>query len=173
MSTASSPSATRYPGRPSSNNRTLMSPVSLANMGSAETGPSLNFDDSDLVTHTTQDELTSTSDYREHGGVQNHGIPGAPLQEDQYGHLHGATSEFAFLHFAKQKLTSLPSMTLEFCDYPLGWGDSLPRVLAPKEIADELVRTYFDFGLSTSRFVHEPSLCDIYSSCTKPYPARN
>ncbi|RSL50706.1 hypothetical protein CEP54_011773 [Fusarium duplospermum] len=51
------------------------------------------------------------------GGDDNQGdTPTAPLQEDQYGHLHGGSSEFAFLHFARQKLSSLPSMSIDFCD---------------------------------------------------------
>ncbi|KAF4967221.1 hypothetical protein FSARC_5200 [Fusarium sarcochroum] len=88
--------------------------------------------------------------------------PNAPLQEDQYGHLHGGASEFAFLHFAKQKLSSLPSMSIDFCDYPLTGSGSSPCVLPPKAIADELIRNYFDFGLSTSRFVHQPSFRESY-----------
>lgn len=88
--------------------------------------------------------------------------PTAPLQEDQYGHLHGGSSEFAFLHFARQKLSSLPSMSIDFCDYPLAGSGSLPHVLPPKPIADELIRNYFDLGLSTSRFVHQPSFLETY-----------
>ncbi|RSL64123.1 hypothetical protein CEP53_004216 [Fusarium sp. AF-6] len=88
--------------------------------------------------------------------------PTAPLQEDQYGHLHGGSSEFAFLHFAIQKLSSLPSMSIDFCDYPLTGSGSLPHVLPPKPIADELIRNYFDFGLSTSRFMHQPSFQESY-----------
>lgn len=88
--------------------------------------------------------------------------PTAPLQEDQYGHLHGGASEFAFLHFARQKLSSLPSMSIDFCDYPLAGSGSLPHVLPPMPIADELIRNYFDFGLSTSRFVHQPSFQESY-----------
>ncbi|KAE8136458.1 hypothetical protein BDV38DRAFT_293877 [Aspergillus pseudotamarii] len=81
----------------------------------------------------------------------------APLQQDQYGHVHWTSSVFAFLNIAKQKLTSLPSMSIDFCDYPLSSSRALPRVLPPKAVADELVKNYFDFGLSTSRFVHEPT----------------
>ncbi|RSL89026.1 hypothetical protein CEP51_001450 [Fusarium floridanum] len=99
--------------------------------------------------------------------------PTAPLQEDQYGHLHGGSSEFAFLHFARQKLSSLPSMSINFCGYPLTSSRSLPHVLPPKPISDELIRNYFDFGLSTSRFVHQPSfqesyeqLCGLLSQCS-------
>ncbi|RSM15346.1 hypothetical protein CEP52_000777 [Fusarium oligoseptatum] len=47
--------------------------------------------------------------------------PTAPLQEDQYGHLHGGSSEFAFLHFARQKLSSLPSMSIDFLRLPPIW----------------------------------------------------
>ncbi|KAF9883561.1 hypothetical protein FE257_003200 [Aspergillus nanangensis] len=81
----------------------------------------------------------------------------APLQQDLYGHVHGSSSVFAFLNIAKQKLTSLPSMSIDFCDYPLFSSRALLQVLPPKEVADQLIKTYFNFGLSTSRFVHEPT----------------
>lgn len=53
-------------------------------------------------------------------------------------------------------------MSIDFCDYPLAGSGSLPHVLPPKPIADELIRNYFDFGLSTSRFVHRPSFQESY-----------
>ncbi|KAJ3961508.1 hypothetical protein N0V92_001781 [Colletotrichum tropicale] len=85
-----------------------------------------------------------------------------PLQEDQYGHFHGGASDFAFLHMAKQKLARLPSMSIHFSDYPLAESGNLPPILPPKPIADRLMRTFFDFGLTTSRFVHEPTLMESF-----------
>ncbi|KAL0934746.1 fungal specific transcription factor domain protein [Colletotrichum truncatum] len=96
------------------------------------------------------------------GGSASGETPNGPLQEDQYGHFHGGASEFAFLHMAKQKLASLPSMSIHFSDYPLAESGNLPPVLPPKPTADKLVRTFFDFGLTTSRFVHEPSLMESF-----------
>ncbi|KAF9876938.1 fungal specific transcription factor domain protein [Colletotrichum karsti] len=88
--------------------------------------------------------------------------PDGPLQEDQYGHFHGGASEFAFLHMAKQKLASLPSMSIRFSDYPLAESGDFPPIIPPKHIADKLLRVFFDFGLTTSRFVHEPSLVESF-----------
>ncbi|KAF3810495.1 Thiamine repressible regulatory protein thi1 [Colletotrichum gloeosporioides] len=88
--------------------------------------------------------------------------PDGPLQEDQYGHFHGGASDFAFLHMAKQKLARLPSMSIHFSDYPLAESGNLPPILPPKPIADKLIRTFFDFGLTTSRFVHEPTLMESF-----------
>ncbi|KAI8184753.1 putative transcriptional regulatory protein [Colletotrichum sp. SAR 10_77] len=88
--------------------------------------------------------------------------PDGPLQEDQYGHFHGGASDFAFLHMAKQKLARLPSMSIHFSDYPLAESGNLPPILPPKPIADRLMRTFFDFGLTTSRFVHEPTLMESF-----------
>ncbi|KAL4880355.1 fungal-specific transcription factor domain-containing protein [Aspergillus karnatakaensis] len=85
-----------------------------------------------------------------------------PPQKDQYGHYHGTASGFAFLQFVKTRLASLPSMSLDFSDYPLGPLGSRPGFLPPKSIADTLLRDYFDFGLTTSRFVHEPTLRILY-----------
>lgn len=87
--------------------------------------------------------------------------PDESLQEDQYGHIHGGSSEFAFLHLAKQKLARLPSMSILFSDYPLIAPENLPPILPPKNIADALLSNYFRFGLSTCRFVHEPSLASM------------
>ncbi|KAF4879213.1 putative transporter [Colletotrichum siamense] len=88
--------------------------------------------------------------------------PDGPLQEDQYGHFHGGASDFAFLHMAKQKLARLPSMSIHFSDYPLAESSNLPPILPPKPVADRLMRTFFDFGLTTSRFVHEPTLMESF-----------
>ncbi|KAF2175850.1 hypothetical protein K469DRAFT_763342 [Zopfia rhizophila CBS 207.26] len=84
------------------------------------------------------------------------------MQEGQYGNFHGGASEFAFLHFAKKKLASLPSMSIHFSDYPLAGSGTLPSILPPKPVADDLIRNYFDFGLIPSRFVHKPSLLECY-----------
>ncbi|KAI8263722.1 fungal specific transcription factor domain protein [Colletotrichum sp. SAR11_239] len=88
--------------------------------------------------------------------------PDGQLQEDQYGHFHGGASDFAFLHMAKQKLARLPSMSIHFSDYPLAESGNLPPILPPKPVADKLMRTFFDFGLTTSRFVHEPTLMESF-----------
>lgn len=88
--------------------------------------------------------------------------PDGPLQEDQYGHFHGGASEFAFLHTAKQKLARLPSISIHFSDYPLSDSEYAPTVLPPRPIAEKIMRTFFDFGLTTSRFVHEPSLMGTF-----------
>ncbi|CAG9952617.1 unnamed protein product [Clonostachys rosea f. rosea IK726] len=93
--------------------------------------------------------------------------PDASLQEDQYGHVHGGASEFAFLQFAKQKLASVPSMSIDFCDYPLT-PPAGPNVMPPKQIADLLLQTFFNFGLSTSRFIHQPSLTEDYEKLYNP-----
>ncbi|BCS26908.1 fungal specific transcription factor domain-containing protein [Aspergillus puulaauensis] len=85
-----------------------------------------------------------------------------PPQEDQYGHYHGSASGFAFLQSVKDRLASLPSMSLDFSDYPLAVPGKRPGILPPKAITDTLVRDYFDFGLTTSRFVHEPTLRVAY-----------
>lgn len=85
-----------------------------------------------------------------------------PPQEDQYGHYHGSASGFTFLQSVKDRLASLPSMSLDFSDYPLAVPGKRPGILPPKAIADTLVRDYFDFGLTTSRFVHEPTLRAAY-----------
>lgn len=63
---------------------------------------------------------------------------------------------------AKQKLARLPSMSIHFSDYPLAESSNLPPILPPKPVADRLVRTFFDFGLTTSRFVHEPTLMESF-----------
>ncbi|KAI8313844.1 hypothetical protein K4K61_006470 [Colletotrichum sp. SAR11_59] len=84
------------------------------------------------------------------------------VSEDQYGHFHGGASDFAFLHMAKQKLARLPSMSIHFSDYPLAESGNLPPILPPKPVADRLMRTFFDFGLTTSRFVHEPTLMESF-----------
>ncbi|KAI9035967.1 fungal specific transcription factor domain-containing protein [Aspergillus affinis] len=89
-------------------------------------------------------------------------MPDETPPEDQYGHFHGFATGFAFLQFAKQRLASLPSMPLDFSDYPLTNAGNLPSILPPKSVADDLIRDYFDFGLTTSRFVHKPSLLAVY-----------
>ncbi|OQV11028.1 Fungal specific transcription factor domain-containing protein [Cladophialophora immunda] len=88
--------------------------------------------------------------------------PEEPVQKDQYGHFHGGASGFVFLHIVKQRLARLPSMSLDFSDYPIAETGKFPSILPPKSIADALVRNYFDFGLTTSRFVHRPTLEATY-----------
>lgn len=86
------------------------------------------------------------------------------LQKDGYGHFHGEASEFAFLHFAKDKFASLPSMSIHFHDFPLVSSGKYMPVLPPKTIGDDIVHTFFDFGLTTSRFIHEPSFLSRYEA---------
>ncbi|KAE8358710.1 hypothetical protein BDV27DRAFT_169234 [Aspergillus caelatus] len=90
--------------------------------------------------------------------------PEEPPQEDQYGHFHGSASGFAFLQLVKARLASLPSMSLNFPDYPLLDSTNFPATLPPKSIADTLIHNYFDFGLTTSRFVHKSSLLASHGS---------
>ena len=114
--------------------------------------------------HSLEETSPSQSD---HGSLAStHHAPETPqgiLQEDQYGHMHGGSSEFAFLQFAKQKLSKLPSISIHFSDDPFTGPECQAAILPPKHIADELVRNFFDFGLTTSRFVHEPSLMNYYN----------
>lgn len=58
-------------------------------------------------------------------------------------------------------LSNLPAMSLQFVDHPLTESNTLPAILPPKKVADALVAGFFDFGLTTSRFVHKPSLMAI------------
>lgn len=84
--------------------------------------------------------------------------PDEALHQDQYGHFHGGSSGFSFMELAKRKLSSLPPMSMQFPDYPLAGSGDLAPMLPPRAVADDLVQTYFEFGLTTFRFVHEPSL---------------
>ncbi|KAJ3569374.1 hypothetical protein NPX13_g6111 [Xylaria arbuscula] len=89
------------------------------------------------------------------------GVPDDSLQEDQNGHIHGGASEFSFMHLARQRLASLPAVSIDFSDHPLPNPTSLAPILPPKHVTDQLIARYFDFGLSTSRLVHQPSLINI------------
>ncbi|KAI0970977.1 fungal-specific transcription factor domain-containing protein [Xylaria arbuscula] len=95
------------------------------------------------------------------GGMEGLDTPDESLQEDQNGHFHGGASEFAFMQLAKKRLASLPAVSIDFSDHPLPKSQSLAPVLPPKSTADQLIMGYFDFGLSTSRLVHKPSLINI------------
>ncbi|KAE8308235.1 fungal-specific transcription factor domain-containing protein [Aspergillus transmontanensis] len=103
--------------------------------------------------------------------------PEEPPQEDQYGHFHGSASGFAFLQLVKARLASLPSMSLNFPDYPLVNSTNSPATLPPKSIADTLIHNYFDFGLTTSRFVHKNSLLasheNLYSNNPDSLPSQD
>ncbi|KAI1311140.1 fungal-specific transcription factor domain-containing protein [Xylaria venustula] len=96
------------------------------------------------------------------GGMERLDTPDDSLQEDQNGHFHGGASEFAFMQLAKKRLASLPAVSIDFSDHPLPQSNSLAPVLPPKSTADQLITGYFDFGLSTSRVVHQPSLINIF-----------
>jgi hypothetical protein len=61
-----------------------------------------------------------------------------PPQKAQYGHFHGSASGFAFLQLVRARLASLPSVSLDFPDYPLVNSSNLPSVLPPKSIAETL-----------------------------------
>ena len=65
------------------------------------------------------------------------------------------------MHLARQRLASLPAVSIDFSDHPLPNPRSLAPILPPKQVADQLIAGYFDFGLSTSRFMHQPSLIDL------------
>lgn len=133
-----------------------------AAIGSSETQP-MDCEHQHRSTDMPGDEFENEDDEDFNNSFQsNKTPPKAPLDEDQYGHIHGGASVFTFLNITKQKLASLPAMSIDFCDYPLASTPHLPRVLPPKDIANQLVSTFFDFGLSTSRFVHEPSLRESY-----------
>jgi hypothetical protein len=94
----------------------------------------------------------------------NEGTIEDTVQQDQFGHYHGGTSEFAYLQYTKQKLASIPSMSIYFVDSPFPKLEESDWILPPKPIADELMHSYFDFGLTTTRFVHEPSMRQIYET---------
>lgn len=96
--------------------------------------------------------------------VHAHITPEDPPQQDQYGHFHGSSSGFAFLQLAKGRLASLQSMSLDFPDYPIVSQSSFPAALPPKSIADKIVHNYFDFGLTTSRFVNRNHLLASYEN---------
>jgi hypothetical protein len=68
------------------------------------------------------------------------------------------------LQLAKARLASLPSMSLDFPDFPIVNTINLPATLPPKSVADTLIHNYFDFGLTTSRFVHQKSLWASYEN---------
>ncbi|GAP89457.1 putative finger protein [Rosellinia necatrix] len=93
--------------------------------------------------------------------VTNPDAPDESLQEDKNGRIHGGASEFAFMQLAKKRLANLPAMSIDFPDDPLPCPAGLAAVLPPKDIADQLTARYFEFGLSTSRLVHKPSLIQI------------
>ncbi|KAL4954407.1 hypothetical protein BDW69DRAFT_183538 [Aspergillus filifer] len=56
-------------------------------------------------------------------------------QEDGYGHYHESASGFAFLQLVKDRLASLPSMSLDFSDYPSPVPEGRLGILPPKSIA--------------------------------------
>jgi hypothetical protein len=87
-----------------------------------------------------------------------------PPQEDQYGHFHGSASGFAFLQLAKARLACLPPVSLDSPDFPIVNTINLPATLPPKSVADTLIHNYFDFGLTTSRFVHQKRLWASYEN---------
>ena len=55
-------------------------------------------------------------------------------------------------------------MLLDFPDFPIVNTIDLPTTLPPKPVADSLIHNYFDFGLVTSRFVHQKSLWASYEN---------
>ena len=95
------------------------------------------------------------------GSMTKNDAPDDSLQEDQNGHVHGGASEFAFLQLAKQRLACLPAVSIDFSDHPLPSSRNFPPIMPPESVAHHLISTYFDFGLSTSRFVHQPSLIGV------------
>ncbi|RWA12862.1 hypothetical protein EKO27_g2237 [Xylaria grammica] len=126
-----------------------------------------------VTNHPQTSPASEESDYEHHLGTRSHNrrLDGnsmtkldtldESLQEDQNGHFHGGASEFAFMQLAKQRLASLPAVSIDFSDHPLPHAKSPAPILPPKHITDQLITRYFDFGLSTSRLVHQPSLISI------------
>lgn len=112
--------------------------------------------------HPSEALNLSISEPQRHSPAQHNPTLEEPPQEDQYGHYHGSASGFAFLLSVKDRLASLPSMSLDFSDYSLAVPGKRPGILPPKAVADTIMRDYFDFGLTTSRFVHEPTLRVAY-----------
>ncbi|KAI0442407.1 fungal-specific transcription factor domain-containing protein [Xylaria telfairii] len=121
---------------------------------------------SSTINHSRASRFSEESDPENHQNLLSHGIkkvdtPDETLQEDQNGHIHGGASEFSFMQLAKQRLLSLPAVSIDFSDHPLPHPKFLTPTLPPKATADQLIARYFDFGLSTSRLVHKRSLTDI------------
>ncbi|KPM36781.1 hypothetical protein AK830_g9787 [Neonectria ditissima] len=149
METATTGPADGRPGRTPTSLPTAAASVESTGLQSSQLDISLS--DPQPQGHSTEEvrsEVTSTE----------------TLQEDQYGYVHGGASEFAYLQYAKQKLASLPSVSIHFYDSPLERCNDFASILPPKPVSDELMRSFFDFGLTTSRFVHEPSLRKAYES---------
>jgi len=137
--------------------------ANLTEDGDGRSSHSSPFVPRDQTAKILQTEPGSCDSRNENGNHDNDNDASISLvQNDQYGHMHGGASMFSFLNLAKQKLTGIPVLSIDFCDYPLGGIPNSPRVLPPKNIAEGLVRSFFDFGLSTSRFVHEPSFRENY-----------
>lgn len=113
--------------------------------------------------HLSLEGASPQSEHSFSGSTHAPETPQGILQQDQYGHMHGGSSEFAFLQFAKQKFSRLPSISIHFSDDPLTGLGGQAAALPPKHIADELVRNFFDFGLPTLRFVHEASFMACYN----------
>lgn len=55
-------------------------------------------------------------------------------------------------------------MSLDFPDFPIVNTINLPATLPPNSVADTIIHNYFDFGLTTSRFVHQKSLWASYEN---------
>lgn len=111
---------------------------------------------------TSETELSTHSEIGEVPSLPTHATPEDPPRQDQYGHFHGSSSGFAFLQLAKERLNNLPSISLDFPDYPLSSRLSLPVALPPRSIADGIVHNYFDFGLTTFRFVNRNHFTYLY-----------
>lgn len=99
------------------------------------------------ISHESRVEETSVSFLSflvasPHGsnGEVKESLPDVSLQEDQYGHVHGSSSEFTFLQFAKEKLDSVPPMSIDFRDCPLT-ALAGPSIMPRKQIADGLLRS--------------------------------
>lgn len=88
-----------------------------------------------------------------------------PVQTDQQGHYVGPSSGAAFLLRIQRRLQQQPSAfssdssIFTFGDLPLQ-EPRTPRflILPPRVTADALLRTYFEFGAATHRFLHRPTV---------------
>ncbi|KAG7055825.1 finger protein [Colletotrichum scovillei] len=86
-----------------------------------------------------------------------------PPQTDEQGHYIGPASGVSFLSRIQKRLKVqssgyLNSSVFNFGDRPLLGQDSSFAILPPKTVAVSMVRRYFDFGATTHRFLHRPTI---------------
>ncbi|KAF4472113.1 hypothetical protein FALBO_976 [Fusarium albosuccineum] len=88
-----------------------------------------------------------------------------PSPTDEQGHYVGPASGVSFLLRIQKKLQVqfqspgyLNSSIFNFGDRPLPGHDSSFAILPPKQLAESMVKRYFDFAATTHRFLHRPSI---------------